>query len=422
MKFCKPLKFFQEAMKYCLLSPGPLVTTDGTKHKSSCNLSKPGNVGHFLLVEATRGTFLLVISFTRSEGTFLLMRLMLKVTNGPIPILQGVVRSTPRNTAATYFTFSNNGYLAYVPGNSFSADLLLALIDRAGTKKPFPLMPGKYSSPRFSPDGKQAAIEVDDGKEVFIGIYNLSETQAMRRLTFGGQNRNPLWTHDGQRIIFQSDREGDLGLFWQRADGSGSAERLTTPEKGVAQIADSASKTENVITVSDRSGAIWALSLDDRKLKPVIPKPPMGTAGQSELSPDGHWLVYISSGETGSPQIYAQPFPPTGSQYKITQTGANLFPLWSPDGKQIFYLSTGAGRARINSVDVRTQPSIEFGKPVSLPIAVFGPGRPYDMSPNGSQFIATLPPDEAQSGDRPSAQINTVQNWFSELKKQVPVK
>jgi hypothetical protein len=59
---------------------------------------------------------------------------------------------------------------------------------------------------------------------------------------------------------------------------------------------------------------------------------------------------------------------------------------------------------------------------VSLPIEVIGPGRPYDIFPNGSQFIAMLPPDDAPSGDRPSSQINTIQNWFSELKKQVPVK
>jgi len=83
----------------------------------------------------------------------------LKVTNGPIPVLQGVLRSTARNTAATYFSFSNNGYLAYVPGSYVSSsDTLLALIDRAGNKKPLPLMPGKYSVPRISPNGKQAAI------------------------------------------------------------------------------------------------------------------------------------------------------------------------------------------------------------------------------------------------------------------------
>src|SRR5262249_25939326 len=78
MNFCTPLKFFQEATKYCLLSPGPLVMTDGTKHKSSCNLSRAGYASCFLLAEATRGTSLRGISFMRSVRTFLLLRLMLQ--------------------------------------------------------------------------------------------------------------------------------------------------------------------------------------------------------------------------------------------------------------------------------------------------------------------------------------------------------
>jgi serine/threonine-protein kinase len=357
----------------------------------------------------------------------------LQVTSDPILILQGVLRSDPQNTAATFFSFSNNGYLAYVPGSSLSSDALLVLIDQAGTKKPLQLMPGKYSNPRISPDGTQAAIQVDDGKDVFIAIYNLSGTQAMRPLTFGGHKRNPLWTRDGLWIIFQSD---DGALFRQRADGSGSPERLTTPENGLAQVADSASPNGNVIAVT-ADGGIWALSLDDRKLKPIIPRPLEGFLLNAAFSPDGRWLAYQSKSNESRgdlpPQIYVQRFPPTGLPYKVTQTGGSV--LWAPDGK-IFYLSAVAGRIRIwriNSVDVHTQPSVGFSKPVLLPIDVLTyfpadprlgiQGRPYDILPNG-QFIAVVPslPDQAQSGDRPPSQINIVQNWFSELKKQVSVK
>src|SRR5262249_35265494 len=213
----------------------------------------------------------------------------------------------------------------------------------------------------FSPDGKQAAIQVDDGKEVFIAIHDLSGTQAMRRLTFGGKNTDPLWTHDGQRIIFQSDREGDGGLFWQRADGRGSPERLTMPEKGVLHFADAASPDGKVITVT-ASGAIWALSLDgDRKLKVLIPKPAVGVLGRSVFSPDGQWFAYQQNSVGGQGQIYVQPFPPTGAQFEITHGAPSIRPLWSPDGKQIFYLSAAGGEARVNAVDVHTQPTVVSG-------------------------------------------------------------
>src|SRR5262249_52287955 len=157
-------------------------------------------------------------------------------------------------------------------------------------------------------------------------------------------NTNPLWTLDGLKIIFQSDREGDGGLFWQRADGSDSAERLTTPEKGILHIAEAASPGGKVIMVTavpreslTAGGAIWALSLDgDRKLKLLIQQPTMRFLGHSVFSPDGHWLAYQSNPSLS--QIYVEPFPPTGAQFQIASTGENR-PLWSPDGKQIFYLS-----------------------------------------------------------------------------------
>ncbi|MBZ5557278.1 MAG: hypothetical protein LAO77_08405 [Acidobacteriia bacterium] len=90
-----------------------------------------------------------------------------------------------------------------------------------------------YFQPRISPDGRQLAVAVNDGKEANIWVYDLSGTTSMRRLTFAGKNRSPIWTRDGQRVVFTSDREGDSGLFWQRADGSGEAERLPTAEAGV---------------------------------------------------------------------------------------------------------------------------------------------------------------------------------------------
>jgi Tol biopolymer transport system component len=282
---------------------------------------------------------------------------------------------------------------------------------------------GTYILPRISPDGKRAALQVDDGKDTFIAVYDLAGTAPIRRLTFGGKNTYPLWTRDGQRIIFQSDREGDQGLFWQRADGSGSSERLTTAEKGDVHIAEAVSPDGKFVLVSTNNG-ISTLPLEGgRTLQVLLPKPSTGAIRYGAFSPDGHWLVYVST-ETSTSQVYVQPVPPTGAKYQITNLprGATR-PLWSPDGKQIFYMLGGTVPS-IVSVDVQTQPAFVIGKSTPLPIDNFiqiGGERGYDITPDGKQFLALFPPGQSQSGDA-SLQINTVLNWFEDLKQRVPVK
>ena len=88
----------------------------------------------------------------------------------------------------------------------------------------------------MSPDGRRLAVTTEDPKEAYISIYDLEGGTAIRRLTFGGNNRFPIWSRDSQRVTFQSDRDGDPAIFWQLADGTGRAERLTKPEKDTAHV------------------------------------------------------------------------------------------------------------------------------------------------------------------------------------------
>jgi Tol biopolymer transport system component len=97
-----------------------------------------------------------------------------------------------------------------------------------------------------------------------VWIYDLAGTSSMRRLTFAGRNRFPIWTSGGQRIAFQSDREGDLAIFWQAADGTGTAERLTKPEVGASHIPESwSAKSEQFLfsATKESSVSLWTFSL-----------------------------------------------------------------------------------------------------------------------------------------------------------------
>jgi len=162
------------------------------------------------------------------------------------------------------------------------------------------------------------------------------------------------------------------------------------------------------------------LSLDGDR-KPRLLVDPKVYASNSTFSPDGRWFAY-ESGDSGQSKIYAQPFPVSGAKYEISEGGGDARPLWSPDGKQLFYLEN-AGQLRLVAVDVRTQPSFAFGKPAPLPIdgIVARGARPYDITPDGRQFLVMLSPADAGSGDVATFQVSVALNWFEDLKTRVPV-
>jgi len=142
-------------------------------------------------------------------------------------VIEGVRRGSNNTSGAVHYSFSNNGTLIYIPGSGSAANdpQVLALMDRKGTVEPLKVQARSYGFPRVSPDGKRVAFGTDDGKDANIWVYELGGTIAPRQLTVGGANRYPVWSADGERVAFQSNREGDFGVFWQRADGAGTAER-----------------------------------------------------------------------------------------------------------------------------------------------------------------------------------------------------
>src|SRR5262249_43649714 len=138
----------------------------------------------------------------------------LKLAGEPVPVIQGVRRS---QGAPAQYSFSDSGTLIYIPGpiSTTAEQLVPALLDRQGAVEPFQIPARSYGFPRISADGKRVALEITEGKQSNIWIYESGGTQAPRQLTFGGANRFPVWSHNGSRIAFQSDREGDFAIFSQ---------------------------------------------------------------------------------------------------------------------------------------------------------------------------------------------------------------
>jgi eukaryotic-like serine/threonine-protein kinase len=328
-----------------------------------------------------------------------------------VPVVEGVLQS-PFNGHAQY-SFSGTGSLVYVPGGAQSAQRRLVWVSRNGAEQPLAAAARAYSSPRLSPDGRQVAVGIAE-QETQVWLYDLSR-ETSTRLTFeGSNNANPVWTPDGKRIAFSSNKEGPSNVFWQLADGSGGLERLATGED--TQTPNSWSPDGQLLAfveVTPTTGIdIWVLRLSDRKAQPFLRTPFLESAPR--FSPNGRWLAYVSD-ESGRAEVFVQPYPGPGGKWQVSTEGGTE-PMWNPGGRELFYRNGD----KMMAVDIATQSSFAAGKPKVLfagqyvPTPVTFPN--YDVSPDGQRFLM-LKPSEAEATP---TQINVVLNWFEELKRRVP--
>jgi eukaryotic-like serine/threonine-protein kinase len=339
----------------------------------------------------------------------------LQLTGAASPIVEDVARAQGGATAAAQFAFSSKGSMVYIPGLAGAGNRTVALVDAAGVRKPLDIPPGPHTHPRISPDGKLLALQTDDGISAHIWIYDMTGAASIRQLTFTGRDTFPIWTRDGQRVVFNSDRETDGGLFWARADGS-SSEQLLKAEPGTPLRPETWSLDEKILLFSIPAGGLIRTLSPGGAPKTLLEAPALS----SNLSPDGRWLAYTAAGD-----LYVRPFPLTEAKYRFSTRGVH-FPQWSPDGRQLFYATNEvAGTSQIMSVDIRTQPSFAFGKPVPLPINGIVSNQErggFAVMPDGKHFVVLLPASQAEPGKASADQINVTINWFSELQQRVPVK
>ena len=187
----------------------------------------------------------------------------LTLTGPAVPVVVGVRRGgSGRLTAVTQVAFSDTGTLVYLSGPATGSSALRNVVLEA---TPLKLRSADYVHPRVSPDGRVLAVGQNTGRESDIWTYDLSEQTEIKKLTFGGNNRFPVWSGDGRRVTFQSGRDGDRAIFWQSADGAGDADRLTKPAQGEEHIPESWSRDGKRLLFSvfkDAKFSLWVWTLD----------------------------------------------------------------------------------------------------------------------------------------------------------------
>ena len=337
----------------------------------------------------------------------------LEATGPPAPVVEGVLWN--RFTGAAQFALSRTGSLAYVPGSELAANAVLVWVDRRGGARPLPAPPRPYENPRLSPDGSRVAVDVNDD----VWVYDLVRG-TLTRLTFEPtENETPVWTPDGKRVTYASDRQGKpRSVFWKPADGSSPEELLLTRENH-AHVT-SWSPDGRVLAVTDfdpvqgGDGDIWLFPADGKgEARPFLKTPFGERAGR--FSPDGRWIAYTSN-ESGRDEVYVQVLPGPGGKWQVSTDGGGQ-PVWARSGRELFYRNGD----KLMATPVTAQPTFFAGTPRVLFAGRYWqslPGRgdaTYDVSPDGQRFLMIKVEEETAS-----TQLNVVLDWFEELKRRVP--
>ena len=353
----------------------------------------------------------------------------LAVTGDPVLVVEGVRRGAPGTTGVMHYAVSDTGTLAYIEGpvSSTATALQMAAFERTGAPQNLNVPLGPYATPRISPDGTRVALVTDDGRESQVWVYGIATSSDARRVTIEGNNAFPVWSPDSQKLAFQSNRDGEGGVWWQRADGAGKPTRLTRPQAGRTHIPQAWSPDGGHLLfdeVDNGRVSLLDLSLSDGTVSPftsTISDVPSGAT----FSPDGKWVAYtLRKLDTAQGIVFVEPYPSTGARYQISkdiEDGHHA--VWSPDGTELFY-TPGPGN-RLTSVSIAKLPSFSYGEPRALPRLFLntppGAPRPYDIMRDGKRFIG-LRPDVAADGRPIPPVIQVVVNWLEELKQRVPVR
>ncbi|MBI4470974.1 MAG: protein kinase [Acidobacteria bacterium] len=316
------------------------------------------------------------------------------------------------------FSVSENGVLAYQTGEGRS-DSQLTWCDRTG--KPLGVLgdAAQYDYHRLSPDGKRAMVIILDPKTGARDIWIYDVARGLRtRITFDtAQGRTLVWSPDGSRITFSSNRKGYLDLYQKDSSGMGSEELIlesNLDKKPTSWSPDGRFllyHTADPKTIRD----LWVLPLwGDResKIRRGEPFPFVQTEFREvfgQFSPDGRWITYESD-ESGRGEIYVTPFPATaGGKQRISTSGGRLA-KWRGDGREIFYL--GRDNSKLMAVDVnRKGATLEIGTVRAL-FDVPGSIFPYDVTADGQRFLVNTPVEQ-----KVLSPITLVINWTADLKR-----
>jgi serine/threonine-protein kinase len=342
-------------------------------------------------------------------------------TGPPVPVIKDVWASPL--FAGAQFSFSDTGTLVYIAGEG-GGDSPIHWLGRDGTTTPLRDEPANWYSPQFSPDGDRLAMNINDGTQWDIWIYEWSRS-TLTRLTFDpAQESSPVWSPDGRHVVFASTRDGKgvSNLYWRPSDGSGEARRLT--ESGNRQRPGSWHPSGSFVVFREQSPEtgwdVKILEMEWDEASGWTPATPTAFVDDpfdelhGAFSPDGRFLAY-SSNESGRWEVYVRPFPGPGGKWQVSADGGT-WPTWSKTRPELLY-GTEGGEIMVASYTAAGD-SFRSERPVpwsdvryqELGITVSS----FALHPDGERIALRL--GEDAGGNAPDSVI-VVTNFFDELRR-----
>jgi Tol biopolymer transport system component len=343
----------------------------------------------------------------------------------PVPALEGIVSNA--DTGGAQFAVSASGALVYLAGRSTSSGALIHWMDRTGKTTPLRTTLVNWSNLQFAPDGSRLAMQIAGPGPSDIWLFEWARGGLTQLTADPAFDSKPVWTPAGGGIGFASGRadKSTLNLYWQRADGSGDAQRLTTSTN---EQRPASWHRSGFLAFEERNPTTgWDLMIlpmegdDKRGWNPGKPAVFLNTSSAERepmFSPDGRWLAYQSN-ESGRSEVYVRPFPGPGRQWQISTAGGT-YPTWSRTKDELFY--GVQGQIMIAPFAVKDNAfHAEKPRPWSDGRYVERAGnRGFDLHPDGERFAIAFPPAPPMPGGGRLDKVVFIFNFFDELRRIAP--
>ncbi len=313
------------------------------------------------------------------------------------------------------FSVARGGVLVYrTQRSNVAARLVWVNRDGGGVSDAAP--PGAYYELALAPEESRVALGIlgSSGEGADLWVRDL-ERGITSRLTFDrGNDINPVWSPDGARIAFSSDRRPPYRAYVRLASGVGEDDTLGTGDAEGSGPTHWSPDGTTLLVRKREAGANWDVTM--LRAEPTATSRPFVSTpfveSWARYSPDGRWIAYVSE-ESGTPQVYIRLADGTGGKWQVSVDGGG-YPQWRGDGRELYFQAPDQS---IVATSIEGGPRLIVGTPTRLfrmPLVAsqFG-GYRWAPSRDGRRFLLLTP-----SAGEERARFTVVMGWPEELRRR----